>query len=37
MGLIDFVNSKKFHAKIVDKKKLFFEELIIVEVKHSLS
>ncbi len=37
MGLIDFVNSKKFHAKIIDKKKLFFEELIIVEVKHSLS
>ena len=37
MGLVNFVNSKGFQAKIIDKKKLFFEELIIVEVKHSLS
>ena len=37
MGLIDFVKSQNFEAKIIDKKKLFYEELIIVEVKHSLS
>ena len=37
MGLVNFVNSKGFQAKIIDKKKLFFEELIIVEVKHLLS
>ena len=37
MGLIDFVQSKFFKAKIIDRKKLFYEELIIVEVKHLLS
>jgi release factor glutamine methyltransferase len=37
VGLVDFVKSQNFEAKIVDKKKLFFEELIIVEVTHSLS
>ena len=37
MGLIDFVKSQNFEAKIKSKKKLFFEELIIVEVKHSFS
>ena len=37
MGLVNFVKSKNFQAKIIDKKKLFFEELIIVEVKHLLS
>ena len=37
MGLVDFVKSQNFEAKIIDKKKLFFEELIIVEVKHSFS
>ena len=37
MGLIDFVTSKNFEAKIIDKKKLFYEELIIVQVNHSLS
>ena len=37
MGLIDFVQSKNFNAKIIDRKKLFYEELIIVEVKHLLS
>ena len=33
MGLIDFVKSKKFFAKIISKKKLFFEELILVKVE----
>ena len=33
MGLIDFVKSKKFTAKIISKKKLFFEELILVKVE----
>ena len=37
MGQINFVNSQNFEAKIIDKKKFFYEELIIVEVKHSLS
>ena len=37
MGLIDFVKSKNFKANIIDRKKLFYEELIIVEVKHLLS
>jgi len=37
MGLIDFVKSQNFEAKIIDKKKLFYEELIIVQVNHSLS
>ena len=37
VGLIDFVKSKNFEAKIIDKKKLFYEELIIVQVNHSLS
>jgi len=37
MGLIYFVKSQNFEAKIINKKKLFYEELIIVEVKHSLS
>ena len=35
--LIDFVKSQNFDAKIISKKKLFFEELIIVEVMHLLS
>ena len=33
MGLIDFVNSKKFTAEIISKKKLFFEELILVKAE----
>ena len=37
MGLIDFVKSKNFEAKIISKKKLFYEELIIVRVNHLLS
>ena len=37
MGLIDFVKSQNFEAEIIDKKKLFYEELIIVQVNHSLS
>ena len=37
MGLVDFVKSQNFEAKIIDKKKLFYEELIIVQVNHSLS
>ena len=37
IGLIDFVKSQNFEAKIIDKKKLFYEELIIVEVNRSLS
>ncbi len=37
LGLIDFVKSQNFEAKIIDKKKLFYEELIIVQVNHSLS
>ena len=37
MDLINFVKSQNFEAKIIDKKKFFYEELIIVEVKHSLS
>ena len=37
MGLIDFVKSKNFKAEIIDKKKLFYEELIIVEVKYLFS
>tara|TARA_B110000014_G_scaffold27486_1_gene17405 strand:+ start:101 stop:658 length:558 start_codon:yes stop_codon:yes gene_type:complete len=36
-GLVNFVISQNFEAKIMAKKKLFFEELIIVEVKHLLS
>ena len=34
MRLIDFIKSKNFEAEIIDRKKLFFEELIIVQVKH---
>jgi len=37
MGLIDFVKSQKFEVNMIAKKKLFFEELIIVEVKHLLT
>jgi len=37
VGLIDFVKSQNFEAKIIDKKKLFYEELIIVQVNHLLS
>tara|TARA_B100000029_G_scaffold381299_1_gene376444 strand:+ start:1223 stop:1780 length:558 start_codon:yes stop_codon:yes gene_type:complete len=37
MGLIDFVKSKNFEADIIDRKKLFYEELILVEVTHLLS
>ena len=33
MGLIDFVKSKKFLVKIISKKKLFFETLILVRVE----
>jgi len=35
--LINFVKSQNFEAKIIDKKKLFYEELIIVQVTHSFS
>tara|TARA_Y100000590_G_scaffold247281_1_gene277843 strand:+ start:5044 stop:5601 length:558 start_codon:yes stop_codon:yes gene_type:complete len=35
--LILFVKSKKFNTKILSRKKLFFEELIIIEVTHSFS
>ncbi len=37
MSLIDFVKSKNFNTEIIARKKLFYEELIIVEVKHLLS
>ena len=37
MELINFIKSQNFDAYVIDKKKLFFEELIIVEVKHSFS
>ena len=37
MGLIYFIKSQNFKAEIKDKKKLFFEELIVIEVKHSFS
>jgi release factor glutamine methyltransferase len=37
MGLVNFVKSKNFKVKIIDKKKLFYEELIIVEVKQLFS
>jgi len=37
MGLVNFVKSKNFQAEIIAKKKLFFEELIIVEVRHLFS
>ena len=37
MGLIDFVTTKKFTAEIISKKKLFFEELILVKVERLLS
>ena len=37
IGLVDFVKSQNFEAKIIDKKKLFYEDLIIVQVKHLLS
>ena len=37
IGLIDFIKSKNFKSKIITKKKLFYEELIIIEVTHSLS
>ena len=31
--LINFIRSKNFSANIIDTKKLFYEKLIIVEVK----
>ena len=34
MGLVHFVKSKNYSAEIIAKKKLFFEELIIVQVKN---
>lgn len=37
MGLINFIKEKKFEANIISRKKLFFEELIIVKVKKLLS
>ena len=37
MTLIDYVKSKKFSAEIISKKKLFFEELILVKVKSLFS
>tara|TARA_Y100000590_G_scaffold93734_1_gene106201 strand:- start:1594 stop:2154 length:561 start_codon:yes stop_codon:yes gene_type:complete len=37
MELINFIKSQNFDACVIDKKKLFFEKLIIVEVKHLLS
>ena len=37
MGLINFVTTKKFTAEIISKKKLFFEELILVKVERLLS
>ena len=37
MTLIDYVKSKKFSAEIISKKKLFFEELILVKVKRLFS
>ena len=37
MGLINFIKAKKFAVDIISKKKLFFEELIIVRVEHLLS
>jgi len=35
--LINFVESKNYSAKIISKKKLFYEELIIVKVENLLS
>tara|TARA_B110000014_G_scaffold77953_1_gene53468 strand:+ start:775 stop:1332 length:558 start_codon:yes stop_codon:yes gene_type:complete len=37
IGLMNFVKSKNYSAKIISKKKLFFEELIIVQVMNLLS
>jgi release factor glutamine methyltransferase len=37
IGLMHFVQSKNYSAKIISKKKLFFEELIIVQVMNTLS
>ena len=37
MGLINFIKAKKFAVDVISKKKLFFEELIIVRVEHLLS
>jgi release factor glutamine methyltransferase len=37
MELINFVKSQNFEAKILDKKKLFYEELIVIQVNHSSS
>ena len=37
MGLIDFIKLKNFTAKIISKKKLFFEELIIIQVENLFS
>ena len=37
IGLMHFVQSKNYSAKIISKKKLFFEELIIVQVMNLLS
>ena len=37
MGLIDFIKIKNFKSEIIAKKKLFYEELIIIQVTHLLS
>ena len=37
MGLIDFIKLKNFKSKIIAKKKLFYEELIIIQVTRLLS
>jgi len=37
MGLIDFIKLKNFTEEIISKKKLFFEELIIIQVENLFS
>ena len=37
MVLIDFIKIKNFKSEIIAKKKLFYEELIIIQVTHLLS
>ena len=37
MGLIDFIKLKNFTAEVISKKKLFFEELIIIQVENLFS
>ncbi len=37
MGLIDFIKLKNFTVEIISKKKLFFEELIIIQVENLFS